>query len=73
MPGPGWPGILLHEAIGQGWKAISTREAQRFFAATMGERIASQEVTVVNNSAYDEPARQTSISTMRVRPPTAPP
>ena len=33
--GPGWPGILLHEAVGHGWKAISTAKKPRPFLTVL--------------------------------------
>jgi TldD protein len=36
--GPGWPGILLHEAVGTGWRAISTARSTSAFAGLMGQR-----------------------------------
>ncbi len=47
--GPGWPGILLHEAIGHGLEGDFNRKKTSAFCGLMGERIASQEVTVVDD------------------------
>jgi len=44
--GPGWPGILLHEAIGHGLEGDFNRKKTSAFAGLMGERIASPGVTV---------------------------
>ncbi len=47
--GPGWPGILLHEAIGHGLEGDFNRKKTSAFAGLMGERIASPGVTVVDD------------------------
>lgn len=47
--GPGWPGILLHEAIGHGLEGDFNRRKTSAFASLMGERIASPGVTVVDD------------------------
>jgi TldD protein len=47
--GPGWPGILLHEAIGHGLEGDFNRKKTSAFAGLMGQRIASPGVTVVED------------------------
>jgi len=47
--GPGWPGILLHEAIGHGLEGDFNRKKTSAFAELMGERVASPGVTVVDD------------------------
>src|SRR5262249_12085204 len=47
--GPGWPGILLHEAIGHGLEGDFNRKKTSAFAGLMGQRIASKGVTVVDD------------------------
>jgi TldD protein len=47
--GPGWPGILLHEAVGHGLEADFNRKKTSAFAGRIGERVASEKVTVVDN------------------------
>ena len=47
--GPGWPGILLHEAIGHGLEGDFNRKKTSAFAGLMGERIAAPGVTVVDD------------------------
>ena len=47
--GPGWPGILLHEAIGHGLEGDFNRKKTSAFSGLMGERIASRGVTVVDD------------------------
>jgi TldD protein len=47
--GPGWPGILLHEAIGHGLEGDFNRKGTSAFAGLMGQRIAAEGVTVVDD------------------------
>ena len=47
--GPGWPGILLHEAIGHGLEGDFNRKGTSAFSNRIGERIATPEVTVVDD------------------------
>ena len=51
--GPGWPGILLHEAIGHGLEGDFNRKKTSAFAGLMGERIAAPGVTVVDDGTID--------------------
>ena len=47
--GPGWPGILLHEAIGHGLEGDFNRKKTSAFSGLMGERVAASGVTVVDD------------------------
>ena len=47
--GPGWPGILLHEAIGHGLEGDFNRKKTSAFSGLMGERIAAPGVTVIDD------------------------
>ena len=47
--GPGWPGILLHEAIGHGLEGDFNRKGTSAFSGRIGERVASDLCTVVDN------------------------
>ena len=47
--GPGWPGVLLHEAIGHGLEGDFNRKKTSAFSGLMGERVASPGVTVVDD------------------------
>jgi len=57
---PGWPGILLHEAIGHGLEGDFIRKGTSAFAGRLGERVAAPGVTVVDDGSID--ARRGSLS-----------
>ena len=52
--GPGWPGVLLHEAIGHGLEGDFNRKGTSAFAGLMGQRIAAPGVTVVDDGSIDD-------------------
>ncbi|MBT3142715.1 metalloprotease TldD [Phaeobacter gallaeciensis] len=58
--GPGWPGILLHEAIGHGLEGDFNRKGTSAFAGLMGQRVAAKGVTVLDDGTL--PDRRGSIS-----------
>ena len=58
--GPGWPGILLHEAVGHGLEGDFNRKETSAFAGLMGKRVAAPGVTVVDDGTL--PDRRGSIS-----------
>jgi TldD protein len=58
--GPGWPGILLHEAIGHGLEGDFNRKKTSVFSGLMGEKIAASGVTVVDDGTL--PDRRGSIT-----------
>jgi TldD protein len=58
--GPGWPGILLHEAIGHGLEGDFNRKKTSAFAGLMGQMIASKGVTVLDDGTM--PDRRGSIT-----------
>ena len=52
--GPGWPGILLHEAIGHGLEGDFNRKGSSAFAGLMGQQIAAKGVTVLDDGTIPE-------------------
>ncbi len=52
--GPGWPGILLHEAIGHGLEGDFNRKKTSAFAGLLGRRIAAPGVTVVDDGTLPD-------------------
>ncbi|MCU0911171.1 MAG: metalloprotease TldD [Rhodobacteraceae bacterium] len=51
--GPGWPGILLHEAVGHGLEGDFNRKKTSAFAGLMGKRVAAPGVTVVDDGTIE--------------------
>jgi TldD protein len=49
--GPGWPGVLVHEAIGHGLEGDFNRKGTSAFSGRMGERVAARGVTVVDDGS----------------------
>jgi len=58
--GPGWPGILLHEAVGHGLEGDFNRKKSSAFAGLMGQQVASRGVTVLDDGTI--PDRRGSLS-----------
>ncbi|GAB4174595.1 MAG: metalloprotease TldD [Wenzhouxiangellaceae bacterium] len=58
--GPGWPGVLLHEAVGHGLEGDFHRKSISAFSGRMGERVATDQVTVVDDGTL--PERRGSLS-----------
>ena len=52
--GPGWPGILLHEAIGHGLEGDFNRKGSSAFTELMGRRIAAPGVTIVDDGTIPD-------------------
>ena len=58
--GPGWPGILIHEAIGHGLEGDFIRKGSSIYNGKIGEKIASKSVTIVDNGTL--PNRRGSLN-----------
>jgi len=58
--GPGWPGVLLHEAVGHGLEGDFNRKKTSAFSGLMGERVAAPGVTVLDDGTI--PDRRGSIT-----------
>ena len=58
--GPGWPGVLLHEAIGHGLEGDFNRKGSSAFSGKIGKRVAAHGVTVVDDGTM--PGRRGSLS-----------
>ncbi|MBB4632139.1 metalloprotease TldD [Sphingosinicella soli] len=51
--GPGWPGVLLHEAVGHGLEGDFNRKGASTFSGRLGERVASPGVTIVDDGSME--------------------
>jgi TldD protein len=58
--GPGWPGVLLHEAIGHGLEGDFNRKQTSAFSGKVGEKVASDQCTVVDDGTL--PGRRGSLT-----------
>jgi TldD protein len=52
--GPGWPGVLLHEAVGHGLEGDFNRKGTSAFSGRIGERVAAPGVTVIDDGAINQ-------------------
>ncbi len=52
--GPGWPGVMLHEAVGHGLEGDFNRKGASAFSGLMGEMVAAKGVTVVDDGAMED-------------------
>jgi TldD protein len=52
--GPGWPGVLLHEAVGHGLEGDFNRKGTSTFSGRIGEQVAAKGVTVVDDGTLPE-------------------
>ena len=68
--GPGWPGVMLHEAVGHGLEGDFNRKKTSAFAGLMGQQVAAKGVTVVDDGTI--PSRRGSLSIDDEGTPTEP-
>ncbi|MBS1240346.1 MAG: tldD [Proteobacteria bacterium] len=54
LVGPGWPGVLLHEAVGHGLEGDFNRKGTSAFTGRIGERVAAKGVTVVDDGSIHD-------------------
>src|SRR3954471_2682989 len=52
--GPGWPGVLLHEAVGHGLEGDFNRKGSSAFSGRIGERVAAAGVTVIDDGSIGD-------------------
>ncbi|MDM4766449.1 metalloprotease TldD [Pelomonas sp. SE-A7] len=52
--GPGWPGVLLHEAVGHGLEGDFNRKGSSTFAGRIGQRVAAKGVTVLDDGTIPD-------------------
>lgn len=52
--GPGWPGVLLHEAVGHGLEGDFNRKGTSAFSGRIGERVAAPGVTVIDEGSIEQ-------------------
>ena len=58
--GPGWPAVLLHEAVGHGLEGDFNRKGTSIYSGRVGEQVAAKGVTIVDDGTYE--ARRGSLS-----------
>lgn len=52
--GPGWPGVMIHEAVGHGLEGDFNRKGLSAYSGKIGERVAAPGVTIVDNGAIED-------------------
>ena len=52
--GPGWPGVMLHEAVGHGLEGDFNRKGTSLFSGRIGEQVAAKGVTVVDDGTLED-------------------
>src|SRR2546428_6915650 len=53
--GPGWPGVMLHEAVGHGLEGDFNRKKTSAFSGLIGQQVAAKGVTVVDDGTLPDP------------------
>jgi TldD protein len=71
--GPGWPGILLHEAVGHGLEGDFNRKGSSKFAGMIGKQVASKGVTVIDDGTIPDRRAAPSPWMTKARRPEKPP
>ena len=61
--GPGWPGILLHEAVGHGLEGDFNRKGSSAFSGRIGQRVAAKGVTVLDDGTWPTAAARSMWTT----------
>src|SRR5262249_54881144 len=51
--GPGWPGVLIHEAVGHGLEGDFNRKGASVFSGRIGEQVAARGVTIVDDGSFE--------------------
>ncbi len=70
--GAGWPGVMLHEAVGHGLEGDFNRKGTSAFAGLMGQQVAAKGVTVLDDGTIAVAPRLAARSTTKARRPTRP-
>ncbi len=52
--GPGWPGVLLHEAVGHGLEGDFNRKGSSIFSGAVGKKVAADGVTIIDNGSLSQ-------------------
>ncbi len=52
--GPGWPGVMLHEAVGHGLEGDFNRKGTSLFSGRIGEKVAAKGVTIVDDGTIED-------------------
>jgi TldD protein len=52
--GPGWPGVLLHEAVGHGLEGDFNRKGTSAYSGRLGEKVAAESVTVIDDGTIEK-------------------
>ena len=61
--GPGWPGVLLHEAVGHGLEGDFNRKGSSTFSGRVGQRVATKGVTVLDDGTIPIVAARSTLTT----------
>lgn len=70
--GPGWPGVLLHEAVGHGLEGDFNRKGTSAFSGMIGQHVAAPGVTVVDDGTLENRRGSLTINNEKARELNAP-